>query len=372
MKQMKRSAFLGTTLSLGALAPATGRAAAPSARRENRDDVKRIIAANRKIVSPNGIEELLSVEVNGCVQWILIRGRDRRNPVLLYLHGGPGSPTMPESWTFQSPWEDFFTVVQWDQRGAGKTFASNDPAAIAPTMTATQMISDAEYVIQYLLERLRKKKLFALGHSWGSYLGLEVARQHPEWLHAYVGTGQMVDTQRSEAEGYTFALQQTRVHRNNRALHELQALTPYPGPIGALSVERISAQRKWLIYYGGLTYGRTSFDYDADAWQLAPEYTGRDIRLVDKGSLFSLGHLIGVVQRVNFEALTHVGCPLFIFQGKHDRETSYAIAKRWYDRLEAPRKRFVTFANSAHMAMLEQPGQYLDCLVRLVRPTAAL
>jgi pimeloyl-ACP methyl ester carboxylesterase len=368
---MKRSAFLGTSLSVAALAPAAGRAATPSAQSEDRNKVKRIIAANRKIVSPNGIEELLSIEVNGCTEWISIRGRDRRNPVLLYIHGGPGSPTMPESWTFQSPWEDFFTVVQWDQRGAGKTFASNDPAAMASTMTATQMIADTEYVIAHLLERLEKKKLFALGHSWGSYLGLEVARRHPEWLHAYVGTGQMIDTQQSEAEGYAFALQQARVHRNDPALRELQALAPYPGPIGTLSVERISAQRKWLIYYGGLTYGRTSFDYDANAWQLAPEYTERDIRLVDQGSLFSLGHLIGVVESVNFDSLGEVGCPLFIFQGKHDYETSYMVAKRWYDRLEAPRKRFVTFENSAHMAMLEQPGQYLDYLVRFVRPTAA-
>jgi pimeloyl-ACP methyl ester carboxylesterase len=369
---MKRSLFLGTTLSIAALAPAAGRAAAPCARSEDRDKVKRIIAANRKIVSPNGIEELLSIEVNGCIQWISIRGRDRRNPALLYIHGGPGSPTMPESWTFQSPWEDFFTVVQWDQRGAGKTFASNDPATIASTMTAAQMISDSEFVVAYLLNRLGKKKLFALGHSWGSYLGLELVRRHPEWLHAYVGTGQMIDTQQSEAEGYAFALQQAQVHRNDAAVRELQALAPYPGPIGTLSVERISAQRKWLVYYGGLTYGRTSFDYDADAWQLAPEYTERDIRLVDRGSLFSLGHLIGVVESVNFDSLTQVGCPLFIFQGKHDYETSYAVAKRWYDRLEAPSKRFVAFANSAHMAMLEQPGQYLDNLVRFVRPAAAL
>jgi pimeloyl-ACP methyl ester carboxylesterase len=368
---MNRSAFLGTTFSLAAVAPAAVRADTPSAQSEARDKVKRIIAANRKIVSPDGIQELLSIEANGCTQWISIRGRDRRNPVLLYIHGGPGSPTMPESWTFQSPWEDFFTVVQWDQRGAGKTFASNDPAAIASSMTATQMISDTEYVVAYLLERLGKKKLFALGHSWGSYLGLEVVRRHPEWLYAYIGTGQMIDTQRSEAEGYAFALQQARVHRNDGALRELQALAPYPGPIGTLSVERISAQRKWVIYYGGLTYGRTNFDYDSDAWQLAPEYTERDIRLVDKGGLFSLGHLIGVVESVNFDSLSQVGCPLFIFQGKHDYETSWAVAKRWYDRLEAPRKNFVTFANSGHMAMLEQPGQYLDSLVHLVRPTAA-
>jgi len=368
--KVNRSAFLGTTLSLAATPAGAQTAPRPSCQRQDREKVKRIIAVNREIVSPNGIEDLRSIEVNGCTQWISIRGRDRRNPVLLYIHGGPGSPTMPESWTFQSPWEDFFTVVQWDQRGAGKTFASNDPAAIAATMTATQMIADTEYVIQYLMQRLRKKRLFALGHSWGSYLGLEIARRHPDWLHAYIGTGQMIDTQRSEAEGYAFALQQARVHRNNTAVSELQSLAPYPGPMGTLTVQRISAQRKWLVYYGGLTYGRTSFDYDADAWQLAPEYTERDLRLVDQGSLFSLRHLIGVVQSVNFDALERISCPLFIFQGEHDYETSCAVAKRWYDRLQAPHKSFVTLKDSAHMAMLEQPGEYLDNLVRLVRPIA--
>jgi pimeloyl-ACP methyl ester carboxylesterase len=88
------------------------------------------IADTRKIVSPNGVEELLCVPINGTIQWLSIRGRDRRNPILLYLHGGPGSPTLPEAYTFQSPWEDYFTVVQWDQRGAGKTYAA--PLKIRP------------------------------------------------------------------------------------------------------------------------------------------------------------------------------------------------------------------------------------------------
>jgi pimeloyl-ACP methyl ester carboxylesterase len=378
---MKRASFLTSGLALG-LAPvsALAQTASPAASASpgpqqtphlySADDVKRVIAANRKIVSPSGVEELLKIDVNGCAQWLSIRGRDRHNPVLLYIHGGPGSPTMPEAWTFQSPWEDYFTVVQWDQRGAGKTYASNDPALIAPTMTGAQMIADTEYVVRYLLEHLGKKKLFALGHSWGSYLGLELVRRHPELLHAYIGTGQMINSQRSEKDGYDFALRESARHDNTPAVAALEKLAPYPGPIGSLTVDRISAQRQWVVYYGGLTSGRSSFDYDADAWRFSPEYTARDIALTDEGGLFSLNNLVGQIQRTNFDALVSVGCPIFIFQGRHDYETSYAVARQWFGRVRAPSKKFVTFENSSHMAPLEQPGQYLQYLVELTRPLA--
>lgn len=377
--QMRRTSFISAALS-PLLAPAAVGAAARSAGQTgggvpqthalSRDDVRRVIADDQKIVSPLGIEELQSIEVNGCTEWLSIRSRDRRNPVLLYLHGGPGSPTMPEAWTFARPWEDYFTVVQWDQRGAGKTYASNDPQAIAPTMTAQQMIADTEYVVAYLLRRLNKKRLFALGHSWGSFLGMELARRHPDWLHAYIGTGQMIDTQRSEAEGYEFALQQARIEKNAEAVRDLEALAPYPGPLGRLTVNRIGAQRAWVIYYGGLTYRRRSFDYDSNAWKFSPQYTDRDLRLTDKGSLFSLNHLLGVVERTNFQSVRELHCPIFMFQGKHDYETSWSVVNQWFAQVHAPRKGFVTFEESAHMGMLEQPGEYLRQLVDLVRPIA--
>jgi pimeloyl-ACP methyl ester carboxylesterase len=379
---VNRNAFVKVGLSSLALAPVAANAdtplpartpiapATPPAKKLTHEDVRRVIAANRKIVSPDGIEELRAIDVNGCKEWICVRGRDRRNPILLYIHGGPGAPAMPESWTFQSPWEDYFTVVQWDQRGAGKTYASNDPQTIAPTMNGEQMIADAQRVVRYLLDHYKKEKIFVLGHSWGSYVGLEVTRRNPELLHAYVGTGQMIDTRQSEAEGYAFALQQARLHGNAQAVKELEALAPYPGPVGALTADRIDAQRKWLVFYGGLTYGRSQFDYD-DADQFAPEYTDDDVRLINKGSLFSLDHLIGVVERTNFESLNHVACPLFIFQGEHDSTTSYAVVESWFERLQAPKKLFVTFRNSSHMAMFEQPGAYLDMLIEHVRPIAA-
>ena len=138
----------------------------------SRTEVIDIIAATRKIVSPNGIEELLSLPINGSIQWLSIRGRDRRNPILLFLHGGPGSPTMPVAYTFQSPWEDYFTVVQWDQRGTGKTYAANDPKRLASSITIEEMTSDAEEVVRYLLKQYGKRGFFSSDTPGAAFSGL--------------------------------------------------------------------------------------------------------------------------------------------------------------------------------------------------------
>ena len=337
----------------------------------SRKEVTGIIADSRKIVSPNGIEALTSIPVNGTTQWLSIRGRDRRNPILLYLHGGPGSPTMPDDYTFQSPWEDFFTVVQWDQRGAGKTFAANDSKALGPTMTIAQMTSDAEVVIRYLQKTYGKRKIFLLGHSWGSVLGVELAERHPEWFYAYLGVGQMVNLRRNEAEGYQFALAQARVTHNAEAEKELLALAPYPGPPDSLTFDRIGVQRKWLMYYGGLTWGRKDFMYDANARELSPDYTQAEVNSTNAGSLFSVTYLLKPLEAVDFEDITTVKCPVFLFEGRHDYAVSHTLAAAWFDHLHAPQKKLVWFENSAHMITQEQPGWFLYYLVTDLRPLAA-
>jgi pimeloyl-ACP methyl ester carboxylesterase len=335
----------------------------------SRSEVTGIIAASRKVVSPNGVEELLPLQINGATQWVSIRGSDRRNPILLFLHGGPGSPTMPEDYTFQTPWEDYFTVVQWDQRGAGKTYASNDPGALASTMTIAQMTSDTEEIIQYLLKNFGKKRIFLLGHSWGSVLGLAVAQRHPEWLYAYLGVGQMINIQRSEEDGYRFALDEARSHRNGEAERELLSIAPYPGT-AELTFDRIGVQRKWLTFYGGLAYGRTDFAYDANAWTLSPDYTEKDLDLVDQGSLYSLTHLLNALEALNYENVVTFKCPIFLFEGRHDYATSHTLAAEWFKRIDAPSKEFIWFDNSAHMVMQEEPGRFLYHLVTDLRPLA--
>lgn len=334
-----------------------------------RKEVTDILANARKIVSDNGVEELLPLQVNGTTQWISVRGRDRHNPILLYLHGGPGSPTMPEAYLFQSPWEDFFTVVQWDQRGTGKTYAANDAAALANTITIDQMDADTVEVIQQLRTRYHKEKIFLLGHSWGSALGLRIAQEHPEWLYAYIGVGQMINAAQSEADGFQFALEQARAHHNQDAVKELEAIAPYPGS-QPITFERVGAQRKWLMYYGGLAWGHKDFQWVGNAWELSPDYTDKEVDGIDEGSLYSLTHLLPVLATLDYGRMTTFRCPIFMFTGRHDYDVSERVTAEWFQKVRAPRKKMVWFENSAHLPMLEEPGQFLIHLVTDVRPLA--
>jgi pimeloyl-ACP methyl ester carboxylesterase len=327
-----------------------------------------IIADSRKIVSPNGVEELLPVQINGITQWISVRGKDLRNPILLFLHGGPGSPTMPADYTFQTPWEDYFTVVQWDQRGTGKTYAANDPAITAATLSMTQMTSDAEEVVRYLMKRYDKKKIFLLGHSWGSALGVQLAQRHPEWFYAYIGVGQVVNGLKGEKMDYDWVLATARADRNADAVRELEALAPYPGQP---TVQRISAERKWSVYYGGLTYGRKKFSYESNAWTLSPDYTDHDLDSVNAGSLVSVTHLLDAMAAIDFDSATRFKCPIFLFEGRHDYTVSSELAATWLASIKAPQKKIVWFENAAHMPMQEEPGRFLYHLITDVRPIAA-
>jgi pimeloyl-ACP methyl ester carboxylesterase len=336
-----------------------------------RDQVVSTIANARKIVSPQGVEDGRAIAVNGTQQWISVRGKDRRNPILLVLHGGPGSPELPDTWTFQTPWEDFFTVAQWDQRGAGKTYSLNDPKIVAPTMTLPQMVSDTEEVITYLQRTYGKKKIVLIGHSWGSVLGVMIAQKHPEWLYAYVGVGQLINTERNEREGFDFALSEAKADKNAEAVKELEAIAPYPGDPAALSFDKIAAQRKWLMYYGGLAWARRDFMWDSNAWELSPDYTEKELDAVDDGSAFSIAHMITPLMGVNLDQTTTFRCPIFLFVGRHDYATSHNLAEAWFRKVKAPEKELVSFDNASHMIMQEDPGRFLLHLVEDVRPLAA-
>ena len=126
----------------------------------NRVEATAIIADARKILTPNGVERLEKVRIGGIDQWVSVRGADRRNPVLLYIHGGPGYVSIPMSWWFTRGLEEYFTVVQWDQRAAGKAYLLTDPATITPTLTRERMIADAEEIAAWTRKEFGKEKIF--------------------------------------------------------------------------------------------------------------------------------------------------------------------------------------------------------------------
>ncbi len=331
--------------------------------------MQKILRDVRRIPAPPGIDETRAVRIGGIDQWISVRGKDRRNPILLFIHGGPASTEMPVSWLYQSGWEDYFTVVQWDQRGAGKTYVANDPAKAEPTIARDRMVADGEELVAWLRATYGKQKIFVLGHSWGSIIGLELARRHPDWLHAYIGMGQMIYGRDNERLGYEWALQAARADHNDKAVKQLLALAPYPRADGTVSVDQILVQRQWVIHYGGLTWGRPDFDYAQDAAKFSPDYTRQELN-PENGIGESLPRLLPAMMAWDVRGVTHLDCPVFIFAGRHDYETPSALAETWLAALQAPRKGLVQFDKSAHMMELEEPGKVLVHLVNDVRPIA--
>jgi pimeloyl-ACP methyl ester carboxylesterase len=336
----------------------------------SRAEATRIVAEMRRIVTTAGVERLEKVRIGGIDQWISVRGFDRRNPILLYIHGGPGFPAMPTSWFYQRGWEEYFTVVQWDQRGAGKTYVANDPSVVGPTMTPQRMIADAEEMIGWLRKEFGKQKIFVLGHSWGSYLGLELARRHPQWLHAYIGMGQITNSMESERRGWRFAMDQARRANNEEAVRELQSIAGYGQGSRRLAWKDVELQRKWLGFYGGAVHGRRRFDHEIVGTALAPEYTDADVRSIWVASDFSEERLLTAVLATDFRSVTTLECPMILFNGRYDYNVSASVAAEWFQRLRAPSKTLVWFERSAHDIVNEEPGKVLLSLVQYARPIA--
>lgn len=360
---------LARTITLLALSAACF--AAQAAEPDTRAEAVKIIADMRDIVTPNGVERLETVRIGGIDQWVSIRGYNRKNPVLLMIHGGPGYVSMPTSWYFQRGWEEYFTVVQWDQRGAGKTWLANDPEKIAPTMTVERMVKDGVEMVAWLREEFDKEKIFVMGHSWGTIIGLEIALRKPEWLHAYIGMAQGIDGRESEHRGYRFAMERARATGNDKAVRELEAIAPYAEDGAPVLLEDLAVQRKWLNFFGGAVYGRQDFSAEVAAMRLSPEYTNEDLAAVWTANAFSEEHLLQAALNVDYTGVTELECPLILFNGRHDYNLSATVAAEWFEHVDAPWKKLVWFEYSGHEMMNEQPGKTLVSLVEHALPLAA-
>ena len=361
---------LAAAAAVSAVVTATAARADQPAKSGSFEGAAAIIAHARRILTPQGVERLEAVRIGGIDQWASIRGRDRRNPVLLVIHGGPGYVLMPESWWMSRDWEEYFTVVHWDQRGAGKTLLINDPAKLAPTMTLERSVTDAEEIVVWLRKEFGKRKVFVLAHSAGTYVGLQLATHHPDWLYAYIGVGQMADMPESERRGWAFAMDQARAAANAEAVRELQSIAPYFAPGHPSPLKDLYLERKWVGYFGGVMAYRHDNDADSDLVKLSPDYSREELRHIYDGNEFAERFLLADLIDGDWSVMRRFGCPMFLFEGRHDYNASSEVAHEWFEKVEAPAKQFVWFEDSAHMPMTEEPAKFLVSLVRFVRPLA--
>ena len=313
------------------------------------------------ISSPKGIDESQYVTIGGIEQWVTIRGWDRDNPVLLFLHGGPGDVTNPWSFAIFAPWEKHFTVVQWDERGAGRTLRKTGPT-VAPTIAVDRMMQDGIELSEYLRKHLGKDKVIIVAHSFGSILGLGMARARPDLFYAYVGTGQVADETRNYSVAYEELLKKARAVGNKQAIDELGRVGPPPYASG----EGYRVQWKWANGFEGadqFLWGTIGFAL------VAPGYSVQDINDTGDGEMLSAEQLVPQTKSKGPKDLgLEFSIPIFFIQGAEDFTTPTSLARNYLDLIKAPRKEFVTINSGGHFAVFMRSDQFLQELVKLVGP----
>ena len=314
------------------------------------------------INSVKGIDEASYVPIGGIEQWVTIRGQDRAAPVLLFLHGGPGDVTNSWSFIMFAPWETHFTVVQWDQRGAGRTLRETGQA-VAPTMTLDRMTQDGIELAEYLRKHLGKDKVIIVAHSFGTILGMRMVRATPDLFYAYVGTGQVADETKNYSAAYDALLKKAQTTGNQQAFDELKSIgrPPYPSGLG------YQVQRKWANRFEGAdqllfgTFGLTL---------VAPGNSVEDINDSADGQMLSGERLVPQITSSTSKDLgPEFAVPMFFFEGTEDFTTPTALAQQYFASIKAPRKEFVPI-NGGHFAVFMNSDQFLKELVARVSPLA--
>lgn len=319
------------------------------------------INKNRSQRLSNGINLLEPIQIGGLKQWISVRGENKENPLLLILHGGPGFSMMPYSSIFDSL-ESNFTIAQWDQRGTGKTYAANKKLLSSDSITIKQVQTDTLEIVNYLRHRFKKEKIFVLGHSWGTVLGLTLAHDHPELLYAYIGVGQLINAKINEQIGYDNTLKIAYEKNNKKAIKALENLTSFRS--NHFTMKELLALRKWQFHFNGILIKKlTLLSITINALS-APEYSLLDYINLIRG-LFSLSKskaMFTEIMNIALEDKTHFSTAIFILGGRKDPITPSLPVYEYFKKIKAPSKEYIWFENSGHNLFFEETDKFVQCL----------
>lgn len=312
----------------------------------------------------SSLSEKIRVEINGVEQGMFIKSKDISNPVLLFVHGGPG---MPEYWLTQrypTGLEDHFTVVWWEQRGAGLSYNPDIPSE---SMTTEQFVADTLEVTRYLRKRFGKEKIYLLGHSWGSTIGIQAAAQAPELFHAYIGMGQVSYQLQSEQLAYEYALAHFRDNGDPGMVRKLEAAPPTMTAPLPTSYE---ALRDEYMHRAGIGTTREMKSVITGiflpSWQFREYTLGEKVNLW-RGKIYSRSRDFGLWDNMLVtdltQQVTELAIPAYFFHGRYDYTCAYPLARAYFDDLQAPLKGFYTFENAAHSPLFEEPEKSLYILL---------
>jgi pimeloyl-ACP methyl ester carboxylesterase len=298
------------------------------------------------------------VSINGIDQFLFHAGTSLDNPVLLFLHGGPGSAESLFTRAFQEKWEEIYTVVHWDQRGAGKTLTKN-PGKLP---TVDLMLEDLFEVIQYLKAKYNKQKIALLGHSWGSVLGSVFIRKYPEEAAYYIGAAQVVNMLENERVGYNKLKELIERAGDDKSLKKLEAIGGYPGEkivFDRAFLKKCEKVRKLQGKY------KIALKIDFSMWVAG-----------FKSPIFKLSDIFAFMKaaKANEKVLNYLGdfditsespeyhVPIYYMLGGSDWQAPYVLAEKYFAEIVAPNKNLYVIPGAGHMIMMEQPQLCFEAL----------
>lgn len=313
----------------------------------------------------NSIAEIRTIELNGVKQRLLVRGADKRNPILLHVHGGPGGADQAIVRSNGGAIEDIFTVVYWDQRGAG---ASYSPAVTTNNLSLKQIVDDGVILSQALRDEFGKDKIYLQGHSWGTLVGIHMITAAPDLYHAYFGIGQIANSKRAELLSYNYTLEQARKASDSKTIEGLKEIGPPPYDSDQRWIDTTMVERGLMQPYENP--GQKQFLSLIDIYKnfvFYPEYSVADKLNSLEGSKVSLQTLwIEAINANLFNTHPSVEVPVYLFQGKYDQHTVTEVAKDYFDVLKAPVKEYYSFDQPAHWPHLKEHQKYRALMLKIV------
>ena len=325
-----------------------------------------IVRNNDGNIPKNSISTIVTIPVGEIQQTIIIRGEDNTKPVLLFLHGGPGTPEFLLMKNIGLNLEQEFVVAYWEQRGSGKSYFKDIPAE---SMSLPQMISDAVEVSKYLQIQFKQNKIYLMGHSWGTLLGTMLAYQHPSLFHSYIGIGQIGHQYDGEKISLNWIKKMAKSLKNKSDVEIINTLV-LPDSLANLQtwMDYFGPQRGFVNKYGGgmshkkinSTKIYKTFLFDT------PEYTFRNKINYSKGARFSKHLFDDVIQANLIQEVDSISIPVHIIQGIHDYMTPLKSAKDFFTQLKAPEKNFYQFDHSAHFPFIDEPYKFNKIIEKIV------
>jgi pimeloyl-ACP methyl ester carboxylesterase len=327
-----------------------------------------VLGANGQPV-PGSIAELTTVKLGGHEQAISIRAADPDNPVLLYLSGGPGQSDIAFARALLQPFEQDFVVVVWDQRGSGKSYTALDPAA---TYTLEALVGDTLALTEYLRDRFAEDKIYLLGESWGSTLGVLAVQERPELFHAYIGSGQMVSQRVTDQIIWRDLLAYADRTGDGELYDEVLTLgePPYRDMPWANSLI--------MGYYGLLETPYTppaAYVARGEAAGIGQfglfgsEYSFVENANLIRGLVDMFSLMYPQLQEIDFRTdVPELGVPVYVLDGENELRGRRELAHEWFAQLTAPHKELITYANAGHAVAFEQADAFLRLMNEEIVP----